>query len=441
MTIRFVLMVATMVVASLTLRSQDFSDEIKVGQRLPISELNNMINYPTKTLRFANHKPKLTILDFWGTTCGGCVTAWPKLLSLQKEFGADLQIILVDRFEDEKLIRNFVTNRKKKAGVDMILPISCNDTTLRKFFPRMSVPRYCWVDSNGILSSVTHGDQVNSTNIRKWIETGPLQLDQIIDEMIKAEGNKPLFVDGNGGTGRSDGFIWNSILTKSFWDIAGMSRDFTNSISGYGICKTGATIDNLYRTAYNNRLESDDYFTWLHESRRELIAKDTSKYFGFINGAKDFRARYNYQLIAGRPMTRQELQTAMQEDLKRYFGLIVSWERRKKACLVLTMFDSTKAKAKTRGEYNAMVGETQTFIDNARMHEVVFYMEQGSFFYDRRPIVDETGFKGLLTGIYFDAYCKDIAALDKGFSKFGIHLRQEIREVDVLVMREPGTSD
>lgn len=430
-----------LVVMSLTLNGQNFKHELKLGDRLPLLELKNVINYPTQTLKFSDHKSKLTILDFWGTTCAGCVLSWPKILALKREFGDDLQIILINRSENAKVVKDFVANRRKEVGVNMNLPISCKDTTLRKFFPRRTVPRYYWIDSSGMVASITHGDQLTSSNIRKWIRGGPFPMDQIVEEMMRLDGNKPIFVDGNGGVGRAHAFVWSSSLTKAFRDIVGDTQDFTDSISGYGIRKTGSTIANLYSTAYNNRLETGDYLTWMPTSRIDIIARDTSKYYGWIDGVRSSKARYNYQLIAGRPMTRQQLQRVMQQDLDRYFGLSVSWEKRKQACLVFTMFDSLKAMAAPAKEYGDLVGETRTFINNAGMHQVIFYMEQGSFFYDQRPIVDETGFKGLLTGISFAAYSKDIPALDKAFSKFGIHIKEELRDVDILVVREPDLAN
>lgn len=425
-----------LLVSSLTSYCQDYKGELKIGDRLPVGEINNMVNYPAKTLKFGDHKPKLTILDIWSTTCGGCVTAWPKMLSLQKEFGKDLQIILVNRSEDERIVKDFVALRKKLINVDMNLPISCKDTTFKRLFPRRGVPRYYWIDSNGVLASATHGEQVTRANIRKWIESGPFPMEQIYEDILLVEHNKPIFVDGNGGTGRAGAFIWSSSLTKSMPDIMGVSGDFADPIRGYGICKTGSTIDGLYRTAYNNRLDPGDVLTYIHSSRRELIAKDSSRYLGLEDGVTTRSRRYNYQLIAGRPMNREQLQEIMRQDLDRYFGLKATWEKRRKPCLVITMFDSAKAQAKTRGEYNRIVGETATAIDNATMHSVVYFMEQGSFFYDPRPIIDETGFKGLLTGIYFKANSADLKALDAGFSKFGINIKEEIREVDVLVLRE-----
>jgi thiol-disulfide isomerase/thioredoxin len=435
------IMIVLAIWVSMSLVAQDYPGEIKVGDRLPTKELKNMINYSSKTLKFADHNPKLIILDMWATTCGGCVAAWPKILELQKEFGTDLQIILVNRFEDEKTVKEFISYRKTKAGVNMNLPNSVRDTSLWKPFPRRTVPRYYWFDSDGILRSVTTSTLITSANIRKWIESGPFEMDQLIEEMMSVEGNKPIFVDGNGGTRRADAFIWNSALTRAFRDIAGDTQDFTNPLTGYGITSTGPSIEILYGIAYNTRLVSTDYLTWLHASRMKVIAADTGKYFGMIDGVKTSKARYNYQLIAGRPMTRQQLQRCMQADLDRYFGLKATWEKVRKPCLVITMFDSTKAKLKTFGGYSNLVGETQTVLDNATIHKVIFYMEQGVFFYDKRPIIDETGFKGRLTGIKFEAYSRDIKALDSAFSKFGIHIREEVRDVDILVLREPDLAN
>jgi len=413
---------------------------IKVGDRMPVTELHNMLNYPKRVLNFSDHKPKLTILDFWSTGCTGCVAAWPKMLALQKEFGSGLQIILVNRYESEKVVKEFIAYRKKLTGIDMNLPISCMDSSLWTAFSGRGLPRYYWVDSNGILASATLGDEVKSKNIKQWVETGPFQMDQIIEEMIYVTGNRPIFVDGNGGSGRANAFLWSSSLSKGFRDIAGGSNEYKDSVSGYGICKTGTTIGSLYTTAYNNRLADSHYLTWMPESRYTVIAEDTTQYYNRIKGEPTSAPRYNYQLICGRPVSRGQLQAMMRQDLDRYFGLNVRWEKRRKVCLVLTMFDSTKTQAKSRG-WGYVVTPTQTNLDGVRVRDAISAMEQNGFFYDRRPIVDETGFKGLLQGVIFDANARDLKAFDKALSDFGMHIREEVREVDILVLEETKTSN
>jgi thiol-disulfide isomerase/thioredoxin len=428
-------MFVMLVLACLNVCGQHYDKELKIGDPLPMKGLGGMINYPKDTLKFTDHKPKLTILDFWGTSCKSCVEAWPKMLALQKEFGNEIQIILVNRFEDEKVVKNFITQRNKRTGIDMSLPVSCKDSVLRAAFPRSAVPRYCWIDENGVLASVTNTNQVTSANIRKWIVSGPFQMDQVIDEMIWVKGSDPIFVDGNGGTGRGDAFIWSSSLTKGFRNIVGQVIDYRDSISGYAICVTGSSMLGLYGTAYNNQLDSTNYLKEIHGSRG-MVAEERTWFYEYHNGTKNAGPRYNYQLIAGRPMSRRQMQMIMRQDLDRYFGFGVTWEKQKRKCLVITMFDSTKAQRKSQGGYSNYVGDTGAELDGVNVHDMIFLMEQMSFAYDSRPIVNETGFSGLLTGIFFKENCLDIKAFDKGLSKFGMHIKEEVREVDILVLQQ-----
>lgn len=422
---RTLIIVFTLYVAVFAAHGQGIGPgAILVGEAVPIKELRNVINYPSKTLRFADHKPKVTILDFWSTNCRGCVAFWPKLMELQKEFGNDLQVVLVNMREDEKAVKEFFALRKRLSGFVMNLPISCRDSATWGPFNRRSVPRYYWIDSNGVLSAVTHSDQVTSANIKKWIESGPVELEQVVEEMYSVAGNKPIFVDGNGGPGRSESFIWSSVLTKGSRDIFGTTEEYADPINGYGLCKTGSKIFNLYGTAYNNRSPSDQAIAFIHKARIVLETRVSQD------------AKYNYQLIAGRPLSRQELLKAMREDLDRYFGLKATWEKRKKNCLIFTMFDSTKAQGKSTIK-SQFILDTRTDLDSVTVRDAIYFMEQSSFFYDERPIVDETNFKGLLLGIHFFANCYNIKEFDKALSKFGMHIKEEEREVDVLVISDP----
>jgi len=319
---------------------------LKIGDRIPFTELHNMINYPKKTLKFSDHKPKLIILDFWGVQCTPCVKFWPTALKLQQEFGNDLQFILVDKFEDEKVVKDFMAKRKRITGLDMNLPMSCRDTTLWKLFPATDVPRYVWIGSDGVIGAVTGTKEVNAENIKKWITSGSFKMGDLKeDNYYSARQNQPIFVNGNGGDRSSDVFIWSSSLTEGQKDLGAEALIFHEEGFGYGIISTGSSIFSLYGHAYNNRLREWDYFDFLPLSRMELIAKDTSKY----HWSKTERNYYNYQLLSGVPKSREQLLKMMQDDLRRYFELDVKWEKRSKKCLVLSMFDSTKVKRKSLG--------------------------------------------------------------------------------------------
>lgn len=409
-------------------------ERLKAGDRLPFEAFHNMVNYSGKDMKLIDQKPKLRLFDFWGVQCAPCIAAWPKLLGFQKEFGKDLQIVLVNKYEDEKQVRDFIVKRKRIYKVDMNLPISTRDTTIWKYFPALGVPRYYWIDSNNVIRAITSGDELTRENIKRWIDSGPFALKEIeYKKWHFVNSFQPIFVNGNGGERSSDVFIWSSSLTKGQTDVSSSSKIYYDPQSGYGISVINNSILGLYATAYNNRRKYySSFFDYLHRPRTEVIAKDTARF--------DLRAmggvNYNYQLISGTPKSGEELLVMMKEDLGRYFNMRVAWEKRKKKCLVFTMFDSTLAKRKVVG-LELSIKDMGIAIDSIPVALLVEHMEMATPYRSSwYPIIDETGYKGLLTGIRAEGNAYDPGDFDRMLSKFGMRFKVETREVDVLVLRD-----
>ncbi|MEI9917332.1 MAG: TlpA disulfide reductase family protein [Bacteroidota bacterium] len=419
------------------------NEKLKVGDKIPFTELHNMINYPKKTFKFSDHKPKLIILDFWATTCTSCVATWPKTIALQKQFGDDLQIVLVNKFERESLIRPYIEKRKQMKGVDMKLPMSLRDSTIWKYFPKRGVPCYVWISPGGVTGSITDGLQFTSENIKQWIESGPFKMPQIIDDFHNVDPSSPIFVAGNGGDPVGGDFVWTSSLTRGRLNIVGDARFICNPDQGYAITITGSGIHRLYAHAYNNRIRPDDivpqYFGGLPASRIKLEVSDTTKYYR--RKAGNLEGLYNYQLISEEAASLEKLQEIMSQDLHRYFGLKATWEKQKKMCIVWSMFDSTLAhQKKTSIARDVYIGDDEISLDSVRVRDAIRFMEIGTskYFNCPYPIVDETNYKGLLIGIRYEGNGFDLKQFDKDMSRYGIHIRLEPREVDVLVLREPN---
>lgn len=410
---------------------------LKVGDKIPFTELHNMVNYPKKTYKFSDHKAKLTLLDFWATNCGPCIKFWPTALKLQKEFGPDLQIIPVNNYEDRKKIKAFLAKRKRIDGFEMTLPMSCRDSTLWKNFPSNALPRYVWIDQDGIIKAITDGKDVTRENIAKWISNGTLKLTNLRErKIISVNPVTPIYVNGNGGEKSNDVFLWNSTLTKGQSDNPAISYIYHDSIYGSGITVTNNPILFLYGHAYNNRFKENEIFDFLPLGRMQLIANDTSRYFGDGTLSGD---TYSYQLLSKTEKTQEELLSMMQHDLDRYFGLKVKKEKQMKKCLVFSMFDSTLATKKNSLGLEAQMRGGKIILDSIPIKLIINVMEIATAFYRdaRYPIIDETGYKGLVTGIREDSYAIDPKTLDKILSKYGLHLKFEMREVEILVLTAP----
>jgi thiol-disulfide isomerase/thioredoxin len=414
--------------------------KLNVGDKVPFSELKNMVNYAKPTYIFSERKAKLTILDFWDTSCGPCIKFWPTAMKLQQEFGPDLQILPVNKYQGSAHVKKFLERRKRIDGFEMNLPMSCRDSTLWKNFPTSIFPLYVWIDANGVIGAITETKDVTRENIKKWLTGGPFKMNNIEQKKFFSPlANMPIFVNGNGGERSSDVFVLSSSITKGQDDMPSFPIIHYDSMSGYGITITNSAIVYLYGTAYNNRLREFDYLDFLPISRMQLLCKDSTKYYddGTLGGNT-----YSYQFISGKSKTRSQLFEIMQQDLQRYFGLEVKWEKQLKKCLVLTMFDSTLA-TKTKGlATELMMRDGKINLDSVTVKDITTVMEMGTFYYrDRKyPLVDETNYKGVVTGIRESSKLVDPVTLDRILSKHGMHIRFDMREVDILVLKEPESN-
>lgn len=416
------------------LYAQPFS-ELRVGDKFPDYELKNMLNYPTETLKLSDFRGKLVILDMWGTTCGACVNAWPKMLSLQKEFAGKIQIILVDKYETKEFVKDYVETRRKITDVNMNLPMACRDTTLRQLFPNNGVPRYYWIDRDGTVQSITQEPVVNSKNIAAWLTSGPPKMPQV-HTIIRPNWNEPLFVDGNGGEGNADRFVWSSILTKGVKTMPFAIGVSAGRRGNYRLSTTAANIRRLYQVAYHKGNLDSTYFTSMvpHNLVR-VFAKDTTRFYEISNDTIVLDNLYNYQLMAGVRVPREEMFKMMRQDLMRYFNLDVTWEKVVKKCLVWTIEDKSKVVYKG-GERDMYLNDVEVIFDGVTVFESIRFMQDASSYYNSPyPLIDETNFNEKL-GLRFNCKCTDWRSLSEAFRKHGMNLKLEDREVEVLTLRE-----
>jgi len=119
----------------------------RMGDKLPDSfwEKEHLIYEKgvTKKQQLAAYRNKLLILDFWASWCGSCLKKFPLADSLQKAYGDQIAIVLVNagntRDTKEKIIP--VIQRYK-----LPLPTIYLDSTLTKQFPHAVIPHYIWIE-------------------------------------------------------------------------------------------------------------------------------------------------------------------------------------------------------------------------------------------------------------------------------------------------------
>lgn len=148
---------------------------LKSGERIPdtvwgMPLLLHDLKGGTKTILFSELKGKVILFDFWSSTCSSCINGFPKMEALQRKYGKDLAIILVNskRNKDSpKRLKAVFDNYKKTYDFEMGLSSLLDDTVFTGLFPHYSIPTHAWVDREGKLVGVDKGND----NLEKRVKS------------------------------------------------------------------------------------------------------------------------------------------------------------------------------------------------------------------------------------------------------------------------------
>lgn len=424
--------------------AQDFSRRPIVGEPFEYS-FANVINYPKPTAKVSDFKGKLLILDFWNTACGSCIASWPKLLELQEKYDRQIQIVLVNSYQNEMTVRRVLTEQREREGVEMTLPMVCGDAGLENIFSYRGVPKVVWIDHEGRFKSFTNGTYLNDYFISAILKKKPLSMHQLPirkgspDDNLNYENSglrnywEAFFVNANGLASEYMPLVSQSVLTgkiDGLMPLWSLVRD--DSVRHRTTVTFHGPISTFYEIAYNdiNFQESNRRFDLerTYPNRQEWRAKDV-RFLPFLpSGEVNYDFFYAYQLTVPSATPRPTIQRIIQLDLAKYFGLDARLEKRLKSCWVISVLDSALLKEKSCVQYPRESG-----IRPYTMRSFVRHLEYNVFRFGH-PVVDETGIKGPISGFRI---VEDPVLLAKELRACGLSFTLEEREFDVLVVTEP----
>ena len=395
---------------------------VKIGDSLKDHVLSGVINHPKSQLPLADFQGKLLIMEFWSTTCGACIKMWPKLLELQKKFDGQIQIVLVNTYQGAPLVRKAIEKRKKLAGVQMTLPIACADSvTGKQLFPHSGVPFVVWVDPKGIVRSISLSQDLTEAKIQAMLSGQMPEMSGYIgnNEFIHPDFSKPLIGDSAVmALSPLTHYSGLSLADRRIWPGFGISRNQKTKRS-YAI-GSNYSPQELYRLAYSSDSTFHGDIELIQLNRVEINLSDSTKYL--------------YQLITPE-VSKRKVQIQMQADLQRLFPATVRWEKRVKPCLVLRMQDSSAVRCTNPKDVRFLLDENQWVINGVSVkYALLSLLAMTPYHYSEYPILDETGYKGLLGGINIEADIYDPKKLDAALSKYKMSFKIEPREVRVLVV-------
>ncbi len=423
------LIILIVLLSKTSLKAQNKS--LTVGDEVPDFTFKNIFNSSNAQIKLSDLRGKLVILDFWGVFCIPCIEEFPKLDSLQKMFGKEIQIITVNPLDRDSIRRFFKSHSKVYLPS---LPFITSDTVLQKIFPHQGNPYIVWIGKDGkmLLDDVP----VTQPNIEAILSNKTMK----VPEAVKNNYIESLF-----DKRWSDDMVYSSYIYKG----ADLGLKLEKSKIGQSFSE-GGTVMFLYQRAWEG-LTSGKY-GFFRPGRTVIQTKDSTKYFEPKNlndydkqvWLRDNLYWYQSSVPNDKPYNLYEL---MKEDLNRAFHLNAGIEKRPVKCLVLVRTSSTD-KIKTQGHkpvdsfFNADrigkdYGPTRSLINqpfSKFSKRLTGLMEYGL----KKPFVDQSGYNGNID-IQFKADALDgivLANLRNALKIYDLDLVEKDVDLTVLSLKE-----
>lgn len=408
---------------------------LQVGDRLPISVVTQILNYPGNSLRLPLTNGKWLMLDFWTTGCTACIRAFPKIKQLQDEFGDRVQWILVNSQSKEEIL-HFLKKRRQLTGLDMLIPSIYRDSVLTGYFKPDGFPHCVWIDSSGVVRSITSDREVTEANIRDILNNTGMPMEQKDDSTVMYS-NTPLYDKGKYSD--SSMLIWSTTFSK-YLRFFPFESGFSITENRSCISAYNSSVKRLYQIAFNDDKGLGNFYQ-LAESRTELQTKDTAKYVYIVDGKFKYENLYSYQAILPK-MSVPDMKNVMQNDLKKYFNFDARMEKKYRLCWVLSTRDTLAFK--TSGGNQNMLWDGVNFeeiVNNTPFDEFRIYLEHIFLQFSPFPLIND-----IKTDEHIDLILKNIKMYDpdsikKALKNYGITLNLENRLIDVLVIAESAQAN
>lgn len=412
-----------------------YSQELKVGDKIPDLLLKNIWNYEKEELDLNDYKDKLIIFDFWSFWCAPCLENLPKIDSLQNEYKDKIQFFWVNRKPKAEVVEFFA--KRNRLKIPTLTPFITTDTLLDNFFPHDGVPFYVWVQNGKVL--YTTNMAVTKENLERHFrgETA------LYNTPAKAAYLKSIH--------DADIFPYVKYTTQIIKAIDTLNIHIDQI--GSNIPYDARSVQELYEMAYNES-ENEDFYKFSEHGRTILELEDAKQYRRPERGGNYdiWRGQYGYYYYAILPEWLQHQKyNIMKEDLNRYFGLKPSIEKRKVKSLAIVKTSKLDKIQTKGGSPDLTLFEVDYKVDDfEKLNPPIRYLKNQPFqlLVDilkgkgnarwKINVVDQTGITGNIDFEMSEAEIMqdDINGFRKALRRYDLDLVEKMISMEVLVLRK-----
>lgn len=388
-----------------SLTAQALAKPLTIGDSFPMAQLAQWIGVPNSKLR-----SKALLLQFWSPNCGQYNRNFYKLQFLHKKWGQNLFIVGVTS-HDSALVQSRLNAMKTEKPT---FPLLCKDKELGEMFPHKEEPYVVWVDYGGRVRYLTGIDEVSDVGVEKFlsgIAMGWLPK----SEPPYFDVSQPLWQEGNGR------FHKNVQHYSYFLDsLPGINPLAKLPAHGEQSESLGVKIVNEPLAYYyylaatengNSGVPDRRYVVWNVSAKDSLLLKQVISYESWT---KDGTVQQAYKTL------RRDL-------LERYpfrYTVKNAWVN----CYVLKKKSIQVATTPAKGQSALLIYDLQQTKVKILLREVELHFKLAL------PLVNETGSDDLQINLALYDPLQTIKDLNRQLSAHGLHLAQETRFINAVVI-------
>jgi FKBP-type peptidyl-prolyl cis-trans isomerase len=412
---------------------------LAVGDKMPDFLIPKMIHTTKGKVRTSDFKNKLLIIDFWSTSCSGCVEALPKMEALQKRFVDKIKILPVT-YETEAYTFNFWKNNKYTKN--LLLPSVVEDKIFSAYFKHKTIPHEIWVNKGKVVA-ITSSQYVDVKNIKEVLEgkviNWPVKYDYYTFDGDKALlfklDDKQIDINNTSLKYAAISDYKEGVSSEGFSGGSGIVRDtLKKTIRAYFLNQPiyNSYILNLNNTIDQGSLVKPSITVDPNQIIWEVIDKSKYVYDPKLDYEQNWVRDHGICFESLNPDTGQtdrKIYKTITSDLNRLLGLNVRWEKRKEKVYVLVRTDNKKNPTGEGNDSGTKTISIGNLIYNLNQKEANPY------------VFDESNYTGNERVKIADSISwTNILSIKKYLLNQGLDLKEEERNVDKLIFTEVGNN-
>ncbi|MDB5145961.1 MAG: hypothetical protein JWQ66_4676 [Mucilaginibacter sp.] len=404
---------------------------LQPGDPVPDLTITRIQNYPAKTAKISDFRGKLLILDFWATWCSPCIALIPRMDSLQKQFGGQVQFLPVSN-QPAQTVTTFLAKLHKLQPFN--LPDVQEDTVLNNRFPHTYLPHEVWIGPDGKLIAVTGDEALTAANIRAVLAHQPVRLRPKNDH---AQNPDDSHLPPDPLNPASSTAITHRLLPGYQEDLPSKYQVFPEDSSGQRILATNVIMPDLFKIAFGQGQ------TYYGRNRTLYEVRDTAALTLDVSGedAEDWMRHghvYSYEVRVP-PGSGKLAYQVMLADLQRYFRAYdVRIEKRPVTCLALVRTTTTDLLQTKGGTPVSAFDGISARLVNFPLRRLAAELNVVYLSHSPYPVIDRSGYTGRVD-LELNANLSDLRAVNRALAKYGLQIQRSEETLDMLVIRDRQT--